>query len=168
MDAVYRLGYTDQPDYSKLKDLFTKELKALGCCGDGKDSLDWITSGKVCFPNKYLVKKRHLLFVSEQILLLSPLTQPKAKAAEKASPVRMLHFKWSNHYIISYHTQKRRGRPKRDWWEDSERGSEGEEPPPKRKKRMAKTKPANIEGGVIMRRRRPHPLLHPSLGRRPR
>ena len=47
MDAVYRLDYTDRPDYHKLKDLFTKELKALGCHGDGKDSLDWITSGKV-------------------------------------------------------------------------------------------------------------------------
>ena len=80
MDAVYRLGYTDQPDYSKLKDLFTKELKALGCRGDGKDSLDWITSGKVCFPNKYLVKITHLLFVSEQILLLSPLTTAEGKS----------------------------------------------------------------------------------------
>ena len=42
MDAIYRLGYTDKPDYDKLKELFTKELKALGCRGDGKDSLDWI------------------------------------------------------------------------------------------------------------------------------
>ena len=47
MDAVYRLGYTDRPDYDKLKELFTKELKGLGCRGDGRDSLDWITSGKV-------------------------------------------------------------------------------------------------------------------------
>ena len=47
MDAVYGLGYTDQPNYNKLKELFTKELKALGSRGDGRDGLDWITSGKV-------------------------------------------------------------------------------------------------------------------------
>ena len=51
MDTVYQLGYTDEPNYSKLKELFTKQLKALGCHGDGKDSLDWITSGKVCDNN---------------------------------------------------------------------------------------------------------------------
>ena len=47
MEAVYKLGYTDTPNYSKLKELFTKQLKSLGCSSDGGESLDWITSKKV-------------------------------------------------------------------------------------------------------------------------
>ena len=48
MEAVYLLGYQEKPNYIKLKQLFTKQLRALGCRGDGRDTLDWITSSKVC------------------------------------------------------------------------------------------------------------------------
>ena len=47
MEDVYKLGYSDKPNYNKLKELFTKELNALGCRGDGRDGLDWIPPGKV-------------------------------------------------------------------------------------------------------------------------
>ena len=47
MDAVYKLGYTDKPNYSKLKELFNKQLKSLGCPSAGGVGLDWISSSKV-------------------------------------------------------------------------------------------------------------------------
>ena len=47
MHEVYQLGYQDKPNYTKLKELFTKQLRDLGCHGDGKDMLDWISSRKV-------------------------------------------------------------------------------------------------------------------------
>ena len=51
MEAVYLLGYQEKPNYIKLKQLFTKQLKAIGCHGDGRDTLDWISSSKVCCPH---------------------------------------------------------------------------------------------------------------------
>lgn len=42
MEAVYKLGYQDKPNYCKLKQLFTKELKDLSCHGHVEDKLDWI------------------------------------------------------------------------------------------------------------------------------
>ncbi len=46
MKYVYGLGYQDQPDYRRLKQLFLTELKARKMKDDKKD-LDWLPSRKV-------------------------------------------------------------------------------------------------------------------------
>ena len=52
MKQVFRLEYTQDPDYTQLKKLFQRELKHIGCKDDSKD-LDWLTSTKkvLCYNN---------------------------------------------------------------------------------------------------------------------
>ena len=45
MKYVYKLEYTQQPDYSKVKGLFQRGLKDMGSKDDHK-GLDWITSSR--------------------------------------------------------------------------------------------------------------------------
>ncbi len=48
MEAVFKLDYITEPNYTALKGLFQKELKRMGSKDDSKD-LDWLTSSrKVC------------------------------------------------------------------------------------------------------------------------
>lgn len=77
MEMVYQLGYQDKPHYSKMKELFNKQLKALGCHGDGRDSLDWISSSKVSCAI--------LAVVSENSIIM---LQPKSKVGEGSSSVQ--------------------------------------------------------------------------------
>ncbi|XP_064403062.1 serine/threonine-protein kinase VRK1-like isoform X2 [Halichondria panicea] len=50
MKQVFRLEYTQDPDYTQLKKLFQRELKHIGCKDDSK-GLDWLTSTKKRGPS---------------------------------------------------------------------------------------------------------------------
>ncbi len=45
MKQVFKLEYTQEPDYAQLKTLFQRELKDIGC-KDDSNGLDWLT--QVC------------------------------------------------------------------------------------------------------------------------
>lgn len=57
MKSVYRMDYTHKPDYTRLKDLFQRELKDLGCKDDHKQ-LDWITKPTVRKVSHVVVSSR--------------------------------------------------------------------------------------------------------------
>ena len=46
MKRVYKMEYTEKPDYPRLKDLFQNELKRMSCRDDHKQ-LDWLTKPSV-------------------------------------------------------------------------------------------------------------------------